>query len=569
VLVRHGFGQIIASIPLARIPGLGGVDAKRTEPTLPAPKRLVQALQELGPTFVKLGQMLSTRPDLLPREYVDELTTLQDRVTPFPGDVARRVVSEALGADVSDLFESFSPEAVASASMAQVHRARIAGGADVAVKVLRPGIEATLRSDLNILYMLADLLEGQLDFGVTTPHAVVQAFDRAISKEVDFRDEADNAERFAEAMAGIEGVAVPGIWRRLSTREVLTLDWIEGKRLTEIDGTEADRRLAMDRLIEASFQQIFVAGLFHADPHPGNLLIDDDSTLTFLDFGLVGRITPEMRDVLEALLVAVIFADAEAAARTLYRAGSADGRVQLRTLSAEIQEMLDRYEGTKLGDQDTSRIAMELVELARRHRLHLPEEYAVLARTEVALDGIARELVPDWDMVEAVRPYATRLLSARMDPEQIGGEMLRSALGASHLLKDLPGQLDQLLLDLERGNFQLSAETPAVDRLAQTLDQLGRSVVFGIGASAYLVSASILLAVLVLGRGDDGLGPLGWMLTLALGGSLFAAGALLVGLTWQLFLRQWLRALRWRRFLGFVPGFARRGRPRDPRSDKR
>jgi ubiquinone biosynthesis protein len=546
----------VSLLPLSRIPGLGRIEARESD--TPAPRRLVLALQELGPTFVKLGQVLSTRPDLLPPDYIEELTTLQDRVAPFDGAEARAVVGRALGADVDDLFEAFSTEAVASASMAQVHRARLAGGQSVAVKVQRPGIEQTLRSDLNILYALADLLEGQLDFGVTTPAAVVQAFDRAISREVDFREEADNAERFAAAMAGIDGVAVPKVWRRLSTREVLTLEWVDGQRLTDLpDG--ADRKQVMDRLIESSFHQIFVAGLFHADPHPGNLLVDAESTLTFLDFGLVGRVTPEMRDVLESLLVAVIFGDAEAAARTLYRAGSADGRVQLRELAAEIQELLDRYSGTSLAEQDTSRIAVELVNLARRHRLKLPEEYAVLARTEVALDGIARELVPDWDMVEAVRPYATRLLSARMDPEQIGGELLRSALGASHLLKDLPGQLDQLLLDLERGNFQLNAETPAVDRLATTLDQLGRSVVFGIGASAYLVSASILVAVLVLGRDSGSLGLLGGMLVVALGASLLAAGGLLLGLTWQLFVRQRLRAIRWRRFLGFLPGFGRRG----------
>ena len=556
VAVRNGFGQFVSGLSLSRIPGLGSIQDKASSGQLPAGRRLCKLLEELGPTYIKLGQMLSTRPDLMPRHFADELATLQDNVPPFPGAEARAVVDEEFGRPLEDIFIEFSPEPVASASIAQVHSARMRDGRKVAVKIMRPGIEQTLRSDINILYTLAELLEGQVELGLATPKGIVEAFDRAISQEVDFRIEANNAQEFASALEDLQGVRVPQVHRQFTTRRVLTLDWVDGTKLTRLRETAADADRVMERLVEATYEQIFVAGFFHADPHPGNLLVDDTSTLTYLDFGLMGRITPEMRDTLEAIFVAVIFRDPDAAARTLYRAGTSEGRVDLRALSGEIDEQLERYAGTTMAEQDTSQIALEMIDLARRHGLRLPQEYAILARTEVALDGIARSMVPDWDMVEAVRPYAARLAAERLDPEKMGSDLLRSALGSANILKDLPGQIDQLLLDLERGNFQLTAETPAVDRLTETLDRLGRSMVFGLGVSAFLVSSSILIAVLLLKGSEHG--TFDMLVAWAIFGSLLAAASLVTALLWNMWVRGRLGGVRWRRFLGFVPGFGRK-----------
>ncbi len=550
----------MTSLPLAKLPGLGRLaPAEGTDQDLPTSARLVKVCEELGPTFVKLGQMLSTRQDLLSAEYVEAFATLQDAVEPFPGEQARAMVEESLGAPVDELFTEFSAEPVASASIAQVHRAVLPGGEVVAVKVQRPGIEKTLRSDINILYTLAELAEGQLDLGIYTPAAIVEAFDKAISLEVDFHNEAANCESFAKAVAEVEGVRVPRIHRQFTGRTVLTMEWIEGKKLSEIDATAADKQALMDRLVAATYEQIFVHSVFHADPHPGNLIVHDDSTLTYLDFGLMGRITPEMRDTLEAIFVGVIFGDAESVARAAYRAGSAEGRVNLRELSAEIDDLLQRYRGTSLAQQDTARIAEELLDVARRHRLRLPQEYAILARTEVALDGIARSLVPDWDMMEAVRPYAARLAGERLDPERVTGDLLRQAVSVAAMLKDMPQQVDQVLLDLERGNFQLSARTPDVSELTAAVDRVGRALVFGVGVSAFLVSASILVAALVIHLGGaSGFGLMDLFLGFLVISSVLAASGLISGLMWNLFIRQRVARIRWRRFLGLIPGLGRR-----------
>jgi ubiquinone biosynthesis protein len=559
VLARHGFGQILDSMPLSKLPGLGLLSADEEEShPLPTERRLVQAFEELGPTFVKLGQMLSTRQDLLPAEYIEAFSTLQDHVGPFPGERAQQIVEEALDAHLEALFDDFTDEPVASASIAQVHKARLHTGEVVAVKVQRPGIERTLRSDINILYMLAELMEGQLDVGIYTPTAIVEAFDRAISLEIDFLNEATNAESFGLAMSGVEGVFVPRIYRSLSSRRVLTLEWVDGVKLSAIDETDADRRILMRRLVEATYEQLYVHSVFHADPHPGNLVVGQDSTLIYLDFGLMGRITPEMRDTMEALFVGIIFGDAEGVARAIYRAGSAEGRVPLRELAARIEDLLARYSGTSLEEQDTGRIAVELLDLARDYGLRLPHEYALLARTSAALDGIARATVPGWDMMAEVRPYASRLAAERLDPERVGGEILRSTLSVGTFLREMPRQVEQVLTDLERGNFQLNAEIPGVDRLDATIDRVGRALVFGVGVSAFLVSASILVAAMVLRMAEDNtFGVMDILLAFLVIGSILAASGLVSGLLWNLFIRGQLKKIKWGRFRGLIPGFGR------------
>jgi len=569
VLVRHGFGSLVSSLPLHRIPGLKKPDGDLGDggKKIPPAERLVQAFQDLGPAFVKLGQMLSTRPDVLPADWLDPFARLQDQVAPFPGTVARKQVEEELGGAIEDIFSEFSDEPVASASMAQVHSGRLHDGRRVAVKVQRPGIEKTLRSDINIMYMLAELLEGRVDLGVYTPSKIVEAFDRAISLEVDFLNEAANGAAFAAALEGLEGVYVPEVYRTFTTRTVLTMEWIDGRKLSDIDHTQADRALIMDRLIEATFCQIFQHGIFHADPHPGNLVVDDNSVLTFLDFGLMGRITPEMRDTLEGLFVGIIFRDADTIARTIYRAGSADRRVNLRVLASDVEVLLERWGGTKFDEQDTSQIAIDILGLARNHRLKLPEEYAILARTEVTLDGIARGLVPDWDPLEAVKPHATRLANERLNPQRMGADLARQMVSMSGMLRDAPGQLDQILLDLEQGNFELTARTPAIESLELTVKRVGSALVFGLGVSALLISASILIAAVVIDFGASEQFSDGDLAATAMAlGSALGATLLLGGLTWNLFFRDLIAGIRWGRFLGLVPFVGRYFRDNPQRS---
>ncbi|MCK6527806.1 AarF/ABC1/UbiB kinase family protein [Myxococcota bacterium] len=560
VFARHGFGEVVSRIPLQGVPGLGRVQAEGAPfARRGAAERALEVLQELGPTFVKLGQVLSTRPDILPKDFLVAFESLQDRVPPFPFQQARETIEQELGEPLPALFAQFEPEPVASASIAQVHRARLPDGTPVAVKVRRPGIAETIRSDLNILHVLARAMEGAVDVGgLYTPQAIVQEFDTAISRELDFLQEAGNAEAFARLLAGVEGVAVPAVHRRLTSRRVLTLDFVEGVKLAQAAGEGLDLRRIMDRLVAATWQQVFVAGLFHGDPHPGNLLVDRDGVLHYLDFGVVGRLTREMQDHLVELFTALVFRDPERIARTLYRAGASDDRVNLRDLAREARDLIDRYGDLSLGEQPTGELVLDLVRAGARHHLALPGEYALLARATVTLDGIARDLVPDWNVMEEVKPWARRLMADRYRPERIGSDLAHLAYQASSLARDLPLQLDQLLLDLERGKLTVTARSPSVDRLTAAVGRSATRLLLGMGVSAFVVSAAILIAT---GSALRGFRWAEVLAGVALLGSLLTAGGLLGALAYDLWLADRLRSLPVGRILSAL--IRRAGKDRD------
>ncbi len=494
VLIRHGFGSALGQLPKQLLPRKDEPDPDSGETAgASGPERALRVIAELGPTFVKLGQILSTRPDILPADYVDALASLQDNVPPFPGAEAEFIVSQELRQPIEDLFDDFDPEPVASASIAQVHRARLHDGSDVAVKVQRPDIEERIRSDIHILFRLAEALEGTLeDVGMYPPTAIIQEFERAVSSELDFLQEAHNAEVFHRNLAVVEGVAVPKIHRRFSSHRVLTLQWLDGVKLADAEGV--DSQAFMDRVVEATYQQVFVDGFFHADPHPGNLLVDADGTLCYVDFGLVGQLTRSQQEQLIDLFVAIIFKDAETVARVCYRAGGSSERLDLRQFAREADELFARYADLSMAEQPMGTILTDLVQLTARHRLRLPEEYAMLARAGVTLDGIARLHVAEWNMFETLKPFALKLATRRHDPSRMSADALSLANQAMIAARDLPLQLDQIMMDLERGKLTLATRNESIDDLVHAVRRMGTSLLLAVGASAALVSAAVLTA---------------------------------------------------------------------------
>ena len=489
VLVRHGFGEMLGQLPKQLAAKQEAGSAGRGA----GPERALRVVEDLGPTFVKLGQILSTRPDILPPDYIEAFSKLQDAVPPFSGEEAEFIVAQELRQPVDELFQTFQREPVASASIAQVHRARLMDGQEVAVKVQRPGIEERIRSDIHILFRLAEALEGSLEnVGLYPPTAILVEFERAVSSELDFLAEAHNAEVMKRNLDGLEGVRVPSMNRRHSSHRVLTMEWLDGTKLADAEGI--DPQVFMDRVVSATYQQVFVDGFFHADPHPGNLLVNDDGALCYVDFGLVGQLTRQQQEQLIDLFVAIIFKDAESVARICYRAGGSKGRLDLRAFAREVDELFARYSGMSMEEQPMGTVLTELVQLATRHRLRMPEEYAMLARAGVTLDGIARLYVPDWNMFETLRPFAVKLATRRHDPSKMGADALSLANQAMLAARDLPLQLDQIMMDLEGGRMRISVRNETLDDLHRSLRRLGTSLLLAVGAAALLVSASVLTA---------------------------------------------------------------------------
>lgn len=486
VLARHGFGQA------ARLAGLQ-VEGEPLGERLPFGRRLRMVLADLGPTFVKIGQILSVRPDIVPIDVMEELATLQDHVPPAPFDEVRAMLEEELGGSLEDRFTLFDPVPLASASIAQVHRAILPDGTEVAVKVQRPGIETRIRSDLHILYSLAHLLIGQLELpGLYTPVGIVREFDAALTQELDFLQEARAATRFSACFASSPDIVAPRIHEQWSTRRVLVMELMKGRRLLELAGT-MDGEAAMNKVIAATYAQVFEHGFFHGDPHPGNLLVLEDGRLCYLDFGITGHLTGEMQDTLVQVFLSLVQKDAETLALALFRSGATEGRVDLKGFRAEIARMMTKYHGVSLEALSEKASLVEFVQVAARFRIRLVPEYAVLARATSLLDGLARRMLPQADIVEVVRPYAQRLLGSRLAPERLAGDTLRLIQQLQASSRDVPLQLNQLMMDIERGNIQITTLNPEAASLSEDVRHAGIRVALALVASSLLIAHVALL----------------------------------------------------------------------------
>ncbi len=488
VLVRHGFGHLV------RLAGLD-VIGEPEETSLPLARRLCRVLTELGPTFVKLGQVLSVRPDIVPRDMMEELSTLQDRVPPASFEEIEALILEELGRPISECFRELDVRPLASASIAQVHRAVLADGSVVAVKVQRPGIEGRIRSDLHILTSLAQLISGRLKLpGFYTPVGIVQEFETAIHLELDFLQEARAAARFRQNFQASPRIIAPRIHGEWSTRRVLVMELLEGRPVSELTADTDAARSFMGNLIEATYQQVFEHGYFHGDPHPGNLLVVGDDRLAFLDFGLTGQLTAEMQDVILTLFLGLVNRDAESVALTLYRAGATDGRVDLKGFRREIERLLTKYHGATLAELSQGTSLVEFISVASRFRIQLVPEYAVLARATSILDGIARKLIPEVDIVDQVQPYAARLVGRRLSPERVGGEALRVLQHAQITMRDVPIHLSQLMADLEQGNLRITTADPDAGLLRDEIRHAGIRVAMALCVAALTISGAMLIA---------------------------------------------------------------------------
>jgi ubiquinone biosynthesis protein len=499
-VVKHGFGAYLARTRLAEVVGRD-VAAPESGP-LPAPDhgtavRFRQLLSELGPTFTKLGQLLSTRPDLLPAHWVEELEALQDDTSPLPIDAIRQQIEVGLGRKVADLFAELEETPLASASIAQVHRARTHAGERVVVKVQRPRIREQIESDLALLYYLAKLLEAVVEeTGVYTPSGIIEEFDRTVHEELDFSNEARNARAMAEAAAGRKILVIPRVHADLSSSTILTLDYVEGTKVSEVTAEAGfDVEIVAKNIIEAAFRELFEDGLFHGDPHPGNILVLPENRIALVDFGLVGRLTRAQQEALVTLIVAVALREPESVARVLNRIGLPDAHTPITEFREDIRGILDRYLGLKLDEIRSATLLRDLLDLALRHRIKIPKEYAVLAKASITIEGIIRKLYPKLDILEVGLPYARELLFSRFNPGDASSTLMKSLLKLQGLAEDVPGQLTQILVDLEGGKFRVNVHSEDVDRVGSHVRALGVMLFLGLVVASLTGGALVALAV--------------------------------------------------------------------------
>jgi ubiquinone biosynthesis protein len=529
IAARHGFGELAERAGLWRM--LGRKEKVEVSPETQrasTARRFRMLLSDLGPTFIKLGQVLSTRADLLPAEFIDELSLLQDHVVPIPLEQVHAQIRDSLGKEVQELFAQIDPVPLAAASIAQVHRAVTLEGEEVVVKVQRPGIAASIDSDLGVLRSLARLLEAVVEeTGVYTPTGIVDEFDRAIHEELDFLNEADNVRAFLETHRERAYLKIPRVYASLSSRTVLTLEFIRGVKINQAQLPEEDRKVIAKNILEASFRQLFTDGLFHGDPHPGNILLLEGNRLALLDFGVVGRLTRPMQETLVMLCLSVALKDSDSVARILYRVGVPDARANLVGFRNDIDGILGQHLATTLGQVDTRSLLRDLLDLAVKYRIRIPKEYALLSRASVSTEGMLRSLYPEMNIIEIALPYAKELLAGRYDPSQLQGGLMRTLLRFQSMAADLPTQLSQILLDMESGKFTVTVRADQFEKLNENIRSAAVIAFLGLCACGFIVGAFIAFA------------PKPWMYgnvpVLGVAGIAFAAALFGAVFTWYLF----------------------------------
>lgn len=509
VLGRHGFGEVVQRTGLLRFirrPGEThdlpeGLDEAETAPSvghIGVGERVKLVLQDLGPSFVKLGQILSTRPDVVPEDIIEALKDLQDRVAPVPFEDLKVEVEAELGATLSQIFETFEEAPLASASIAQVHCATLVtadGVADVVVKIQRPKIRTVIERDIELLYILAKAIERSIpEARIYSPVGLVSEFDRAMTAELDFSREADNAERFRQAFAHDETARFPQIYKEASGKRVLTMERLDGKKLSDAlrEGYRGERLAKVT--LQILFTQIFKDGFFHGDPHPGNLMImgtPEAPVLGMIDLGLVGRLSPALRDKTVDLMLAAARKDSQGVADALYAIGNPTKKIDRAKYEAEVTFLAERYLGKPLKEIEVSLLIRDIISGAIKFGLEIPPEFLMLGRTLMTVEGVGKQMYEDLDVFSEIQPFFIELVKDRYSPERISNNVIRTLSKFGERAGHMPDKLDEILDDLRRGELTLMARDPELPRAT---DLLGRRIFSGLTVAALIGGGSLLVA---------------------------------------------------------------------------
>lgn len=502
VLMRYGFGDA-----LRRMGMLGALEkAGRVVPLgqleelvrLPPPERVRRAMEELGPCFVKLGQVLATRVDLFPPEWIAEFEKLQNQVPPVPFEQIRARIADALGADPDGVFAELERQPLAAASIAQVHRARLHDGRAVVVKVRRPGIRSLVEADTRLLQRLAAIVEKESpELRRYQPVALVRQLQLSLRRELDLAAECRHAERIAADLADLPDIVVPAVHWRYTSERMNVQDFVDGIPLTDLDAlaaAECDTRVIARLGAQAVLRMMFEHGFFHADPHAGNVFRLPGDRLALIDFGMVGRLSERRRAQLVDLLQALVTHDAEDAVAVLVD-WAEDGDVDTAQLAEAVDAFIDSFHGVPLGQLQLGGMLAEVVALVREHHLILPADLALVIKVFVTLEGMGRRFDPDFDMAAEARPFLRRALLSRYAPQAVARRGWRAAGDMVALLAAMPREFRQLLQTARRGRFHLEVEVERLKRFGEQVEHSTNRLVVGIVTAALIIGSSIVMTV--------------------------------------------------------------------------
>ncbi|MDW7651616.1 MAG: AarF/UbiB family protein [Bacillota bacterium] len=502
-VVRHGFGHLLTHLGLSQyLPSVRR--ARKSHQALlkyTRGQRIRMLLEELGPTFVKFGQLLSTRPDLLPRDILDELSRLQDRVPAFPYSAVQIILERELGRPVSDVFETFEEKPLAAASIGQVHNARLHSGEDVVIKVRRPKIVRQMQIDLEILLEIARIADKRTPWGRVYQFAdIVTEIRRSVHDELDYLVEAENAEQIRKNFENHDDVIIPKIYWDYTTPAVLTMQLVDGIKLVQPEKLREaghNPEEIVRKLVDLMFIQIFQHGRFHADPHPGNLAVAGDGSLIFMDFGIVGRLRGDRKRQFILFLLGIIGHNPRQLVRSLSAMGVLSRRIERKALRRDAERLMDKYLDTPLRKINLGRAVTEVFALAYEYHIRIPAEFTLLGKTIMTLEGVIEDLDSDLVLIELLRPYSSRLLRERFSLDALKDAASEQFFETSDFIFSLPRRLNDVFDRVDTEGIPIQFNYPDIDRTFTHFDRLANRLSFSI----VLLAFSIIMAGLIIGAG--------------------------------------------------------------------
>ncbi|MCD6380679.1 AarF/ABC1/UbiB kinase family protein [bacterium] len=501
VLFKYGFGGLVDVMNIEQYLEVGLKIVSRKHrvklETLSRAVRVRMVLEELGPAFIKLGQILSTRPDLLSADFIQELPKLQDDVPPFPFTEVREILENEFGKSLEQIFSSFEEHPLAAASIGQVHRACTLGGEEVVVKVQRPNIRGTIEVDLEIMMHLAGLAEKHLEgWDVQRPTRIVTEFARTIEKELDYTMESTNMLRFTRQFRDDPDIYIPRVYKEISSKRVLTMEYIDGVKASDISKLKEEGLepvIIAERGFDLVMKQIFVYGFFHADPHPGNIFVLSDNVICFIDFGMMGRVDIESREDFVDLLLSIVRGDEKKATDVLLELASSEKSPDRRMLERDVSELIDRYNYMPLGELEIGNLITQLLKTAALHSLSVPPNLFLMVKALASVEGLGRELDPGFDAVEQATPFIRRVRMGRFKPNRLARDMVDSGTDIFRLLRDVPDEIRKILKLARQGLLKVEFEHRGLEPMLFTHERISNRIAFAIVLAALIIGSALIV----------------------------------------------------------------------------
>ncbi|MCD6413910.1 MAG: AarF/ABC1/UbiB kinase family protein [Elusimicrobia bacterium] len=491
-LFNNGFEIFVSRLNLRHLIPKKRKREKRQAKSLE--ERLRNVFEELGPTFIKFGQILSVRPDIVPHSLICELQKLQDSVPSFRWEEAEKIIQKESGKQISEIFTSFEKEPFAAASIAQVHKAELKSGEKVVVKIQRPNIENVIETDLSIMLYLAAGAEKYIEEAkLYNPVNIVEEFARTVRKELDFKREAKNIERFAANFRNVPSVYVPKVFWDYTTSKMLIMERVEGIKVDDIENIKKarlDTKAIARNGANAVLKQVFQDGFFHGDPHPGNISVLEGNVICFFDFGIMGKLDDQMKNDLACILVAAVKKDSGALVKRFLDMGIIDENANIYNLTRDLDDLIDAYVGLPLKRIEIKKIHREISNLIHQHQIRIPTNYALLGKALVAIEGIGRQLDPEFDFVSHLKPFIKQLVAERYSLSHILRELSEFSSQAHSLVRNFPSDASEILKKLRTGKLKIEFEHQGLENLIRTLDKVSSRIAISLIIAALIIGAS-------------------------------------------------------------------------------